>query len=317
MRSVALGILLLAGAGDIAAQSREGPRAAAINREIWLGLDSAYQQGREAGDLSLLKVELGRLFASMGDTSRLGLNWIGRHLDSFTHAEQEELYRVYIELHPSDRTTASLRDTIAANRLEDAPKEERAALYWAAVRNGKARIPGGADLVRSVALGMAAADGLEEFRAALTRFSSEINKAHPRSGYDESAYLLILLVFRAGAPDRAHANRLHAERLLELGDQQFFERMNSDTAFREATDGLASRACRNWQAPECLNRARLYARQREHQAKFREADSQTPAHPLPRSPDGELLWMSRLRAVTGGAGTLLLKRPKVSKKIEE
>lgn len=317
MRSIVVGILLVFGASNAIAAPGRDREPASVNREAWLQLESAYQKGRSAGDLSLLKGELARLFAKSEDFRRLGLNWIGRHMESLTHAEQEELYGLYIGLHPDDRTATSLRNTIAANRLEDAPREERATFYRIAVRDGSARVPGGDVTVRSVALGMAAADGLEEFRPLLAQFSSEIDSVHPRRGYKESDYLLVLLVFRAGASDRAHANRLHVERLLELSDKQFFERMNGEPAFREATTGLASLACRNWQTLECQKLARLYLRQKEYQAKLPRTESLTSPEEASRTPDGDLVWMSHLRSFSGGAGAFLLDRQEADKKIRE
>jgi hypothetical protein len=295
MQAIAFGVLLLLAAGNVAGVPSKNPGAASASRDAWLQLENAYQRGRATGDLSLLKVELERLFIKTEDFRVLGLNWIGRHLESLSHAEQEELYGVYLRLRPDDRTAASLRNTIAANRLEDAPREERAALYRTAVRDGSARVPGGDVMVRSVALGMAAADGLEEFRPLVIQFSPEINRAHARNGYQESDYLLILLAFRAGASDRVQANRLHAGRLLELSDDRFFERMNNEPAFREATNALASLACHAWQSGECQKLATLYVRQKEYQAKFQKTETLPSEEKAPpRTPDGDLVWMSHL-----------------------
>ncbi len=282
----------------IAPATVEQRQVDAQQRAQWSRLDAALAKRAARGELSELARELEEVFGSADPAmAQLGLAWIGRNQGAFTLEEESALYDVFARARPEDPMVVRLRERLALRRLAATSKANRAKVYWDAVQRGRARVPGGPALARTTALGMAAADGLEEFETAIQAYAKDLNATILHKGYTETDYWLWILRLRSGASDREQAVQKHMDRLVEMDSAQFASQMDSDLAFREAAINTAAAACGSMSHSGCPQVRRLVARQRTLDAERRNVgeavDRQT------RSAEVEPPWLGRLSGLAG------------------
>ncbi len=182
-----------------------------------------------------------------------------------------------------------------------APKAERVRVYSAAIVEGSTTLERGDRIIRQVAMGLAADDGLDELKPLIeVYYPEESPDARRQNPLPE---LLIRLELGAGAVDREDAGRLASERLAAMKDGEFRDRMNTDEAFRKVVDQVASYVCavdpfarrRN---PGCASVKEIVRRQvqLEEQAlqANRAATATSTSPPQPDQEPGET-WLVRMR----------------------
>lgn len=279
----------------------------------WAEVEKTFQAAKEGRDFSRVKQELRKFFSSESqDTKALGLRWLGYHRAEITSEELDDFSKLFLDLNSRSSLSEGVRVEMANRHLANAPAEERRAMYLTAVRTGSVKLEGVEKMPRFVALGRAAADGLEEFRPFVEQYREEINTAYPADPYRRSDKLIWMLKLRAGAKDRADAVRLHATRLAEIEDERLARLMDDDPAFREATMNLLQSACEKQLSEPCLNMGRIALRQgklREQRVKADPRKQEAIGHD---STD----WLEGLRGLTGPA-RVKVEREKVEASASE
>jgi hypothetical protein len=228
----------------------------------WAAVEHAFQTAKDTRDFSNVKAELLKFVASRSQEEREpGLRWIDYHRDDLTVEERDELDLLYLRSNPDE--SRSIKGTIALRRLDHAPAEERSALYLTAVRNGSVKLEAIHEITRAAALGRAAVEGLQEFKPFIEQYAGEIDRVFPQHGYRRSDELLWYLEFRSGARDSRDALELHARRLAEMDGERFASLMNTDRAFRAATEVVLAQGCERKLSVPCQDLARVMIEQEE------------------------------------------------------
>lgn len=290
---VALASFLAAGV-----MQADGPAPENYFDSRWAEVEKAFQASKESREFSRAKEELRKFFSSEGqDLKDLGLRWVYFHKADLNDRELEGLEDLFIELNPANSLSYGVRSTRAWRHFDNAPMEQKAVLYRRAVSNEKAVIEGVVEMPRQAALGLAALDGLEEFRPFIEQYREEIDRAYPADPYRRSEKLLWILKLRAGARDRADAVRLHAARLVEMEDERLARLMDGDPAFREATMNVLQSACEKRLAEPCLDMGRVALRQ----SKLREQQVKAGPRKQVAIPENGSDWLEGLRGLTGAA----------------
>jgi hypothetical protein len=261
----------------------------------WAPVESAFQAAKETRDFSRVRSELLKLFSSPDQEEKdLELRWISYHKEDLTLGEMDDLDLLFLRANPDQ--AYSVKGTIALRHLDSAPTDERRALYLTAVRNGSVKLEAIQEIPRFVALGRAAAEGLEEFKPFVEQYATEIDRAYPQQGYRRSDELLWDLKLRAGAKDRTDALRLHARRLVEMDDERFAGLMRTDRAFRAAAEALLVQGCEMRLAEPCLDLARVTMRQERLK---RARSGLEPESKAEATAEGN--WLVSFREMTGAA----------------
>lgn len=256
---VVLAALALAVAAEAANPSSRNPYDSR-----WNAAEKAFRMAGQSGDLTEVKNELGKFFASADrDDKSLGLRWIDYHKEDLSGDQRDELESLFIALNPTDTLTRSLRAEMARRHLEAAPVEVRRETYMTAIRSGTVMVESVTEIRRLTALGLAAADGLEEFRPFLEDYAADLNSAYPTMPGNNADYLKVLMDLRAGAKDRQDAVRRHAEKLAAMDAERLAALMAEDTAFRWATRNLAEDVCENQLSVACASLAQVALQQME------------------------------------------------------
>jgi hypothetical protein len=247
------------------------------------------------------------MFASEdGTVRRTAISWIGRHDNEISAGQTIAWFEAFLAAQPDDVMARSLRNAIADRRLASLSREERARLYWMAVREGSVDIGGSDRLLRSVALGRAAVDGLEEFEPAIRAYGGQPDIGSPFPSSQRSEELIWYVRLRTGARDRRDAERLHAERLAQMDPEELADRMTKDLDFQHATMGLMTSVCEKYKIrPPCVDLARAVLLQNDlanrrgqvhRELGSVEQGKQTTAWPS---------WLEKLHAGTEGVRTKL------------
>lgn len=268
--------------GDLLGNKGYDARCAPVER--------AFQAAKETRDLSKVKAELLKFFSSHSQEEReLGLRWINYHRDDLTVEERDELDLLYLRANPDE--SRSIKGTIALRHLDQAPAEERRALYLTAVRNGSVKLEAVQEITRAVALGRAAVEGLQEFKPFIEQYAAEIDRVFPQHGYRRSNELLWYLELRSGARDSADAIGLHAQRLAEMDGERFASLMNTDRAFRASTEVALAQSCERKLSVPCQDLARVMI----EQEKLKQAH---PGLGTEAAADRSGDWLENLREMT-------------------
>ena len=185
-------------------------------------------------DFSALKEEIKQRLATGDERVRdATLGWIEMQKAELTDAETADFEELYLEVSPNGPGSRGFRTHVATLRLSQLRQSQRAGIYWEAVRNGKADIGGVDPLVRAVALGMAAREGLIEFTEAITQYADELNRGQqPLLDGTTAGRLLWQMRLYAGAHDAKDATRLQAARLSSMDALEFRSAMTHDADFR-------------------------------------------------------------------------------------
>jgi hypothetical protein len=269
-------------------------------------LNSELREAERGGAMAGVMQELRRVFSGNNREAKLAaLKWIATQWDKGAVPSQvaDEMTMLFVELNPKDTDAMGVREAIARRHLAAAPREERAAKYWQAVREGKVIIEGVAEIVRIQAILLAAGDGLEELVPAIDQYAGEIDMLMPHADYRESALVRWTIELRRGAKDRRDAARVHVGRLGEMDDQRFWELMQGDRAFNEATLAVLAAACENAISAPCQELAKIDERQHVLWEKKRKENPQTAESTSP-APDPEVEgphWLQSFRIRTGSA----------------
>jgi len=227
----------------------EMPKPPAVHVE---SLDQALRAWEKTGSLLPLQSELQRRFASDNeDVRETALLWLGEHRSRFSEAEEVALSSIYVEQHPDDAVSMELKSRVALLRLQSSSRQDRAAFYRRAVREGHATAADGAEMDRVAALVCAAADGIQEFEGAIQEHASEIDGRVAPSNGSLSAEALWNVRLRAGARDRREAERTHVRNLRGMTAERFFSLMERDSSFRRATESLGNMVCHEERDEAC------------------------------------------------------------------
>jgi len=227
-------------------------------------VEKAYKAAMTTKDLSDVKRELRKLFGDPRmEVKVVALEWIGRHEDTLTPEQADELLMSFVELNPNEPMSASVRRGIAERHFILLPVGKRAEVCLEAVKNGETLFERQFRLVRTVALGVLANDGLAEFEPLVRQYAKEIDTVSGSSIYKESDYLLWVMKLRSGACDRADGYRLQALRLSQMEPEEFFNLMEKDSAFKWAAAELVPNACKEPLSEACVSLAKVAYLQQE------------------------------------------------------
>ena len=289
----------------------EGDRKREEATQKTLRLEAALKTGLEMKDFTSLQAEVVRQFVLPHEGEREAvLGWLGTHEFEIGTERVIEYGELYRKMYPTGETTENLKSSIADRRLRSATREERARVYWEAVRRGEVDYGARFMMPRSVAIGRACSEGLEEFADAARTYAVELDDLGGVPGVRRSRVAQWNLRFRHSARDGDDALRLHAERLLEMEPKEVADLMSTDLDFRQATLWLVEGACPGESRKPVTEACRALGRLFESQEKLRKEGWKPPQPQFP--PDlakagiAQVNWMSRLEGWTSEARHLML-----------
>ncbi len=237
--------------------SGERELAARDNEAVWASLDLALRDGKPAAIRALSE-------AFSCNEKRIALTWMGRNALAFSDLEVEEIYERFLAVDPDGPDSDGIREQLGLSRLRRLPREERALVYWEALKNGSATLTTGTRLTGTIALMRAAGEGLEEFYDELKRRAATLDEVVIRRGVKTSDLYLWSLRLGSGARDENDAQLRRTKRLLEMRQGAVAEDLRADSAFRTMVLMLAQGACSEpglARVPEaCRNMARFAER---------------------------------------------------------
>jgi hypothetical protein len=318
MRSLPLTVgVLLVGLSSygVAHSPTPVPKQFVEEREFWDKLEDAYKAGRPTRDFSALKEVLEERFADRRETIRDGtLRWLGKHYNDLTVDELSEFFQIYWRLQPDDSRSDGLRHVLAECRLAHSSRAERASVYWQALRDRKVDIGGPQPLTWMEALGKAAGEGMDEFRAAIEQHAAEVDALPGQKGTKWSDSLLWELTLRSGAQDEIDAHKLAAQRILGMPTTKVAGLMEDDPAFRGVVENLARVVCEEGRpiSEPCRNLASTYLRLEQYsEQKQGEAQAMQSSAPkaLDKHQSGSSDWLAALRRATEVAATEIRSEP--------
>jgi hypothetical protein len=255
--------------------------------------DAAFERAKVTGDLSEVKRELAKLYLDpSSEIQSAGLAWIGRHEKELTYEQQVELETLYLGVNPKGGFAAGVRESLARERFERWPREEREKAYWEAVKNGKVVVEEYYEIPRPLALGFAAMEGMEQFKPVIESHRAEINLLFKHPGPPETDLILWELELRAGAPSREAAVGIAVGRLAAYEDSQLASLMDEDAAFRQVVADTVDAACGEETAAACVESGRIAVRQEALRRERLRARGKEPPPCYPGS--GECDWVDRL-----------------------
>ena len=278
-----------------------------------LRLAAALEAGRETKVFTELRQEIARQFTLPHEGEREAvLAWLGSHEWEIGTELVIELDEVYRKMYSTGVTSEDLKSSIADRRLRIAPREERARVYWEAVRKGESDYGARSKMNRASAIVRACAEGLGDFAGPAQAFAAEIDADLSLPGVKRSRMALWDAQLRRGARDGDDAVRLHAERVLEMDPKEFADLMSTDLEFRQTTLGLAQGTCpmerggvlnekRKPLTEACRTMARLYLAQA---ARGKEGSREPKPELLPdpaRTEAARADWLTELGAWTANA----------------
>jgi hypothetical protein len=255
--------------------------------------DAAFERAKATGDLSEVKRELAKLYLDPStEIQAAGLAWIGRHAKELTDEQQVELEALYLEVNSNGDLARDVRQSLALQRFERWPREEREKAYWEAVKNGKVVVEDYQTITRSNALELGSAEGMDSLKPAVLQYKQELDRVFRNTGVANSSYLLWSMELRAGAPSREAAVGIAVGRLGAFEDSQLAALMEEDTAFRQVVADTVDAACGEETTAACVELGRVAVRQ---EALCRERLRAQGKEPPPCYPGSrECDWVERL-----------------------
>ncbi|MGV8040937.1 MAG: hypothetical protein AB2L07_12950 [Thermoanaerobaculaceae bacterium] len=192
------------------------------------------------------------------------LEWIRDNSDRLPVDFEEESLRLLVAKAPKNDPWFAEYEGKQLARLwwtKRSTQEQRRAIYWTAVRDGHAVTWGQELISRDDALYQAAIEGLTEFIPAMGQYSAELDRSHiwpSEFGPPQSKALPVVAHLREGAANGLDGAAVAARRLAAMGDQEFFDAMESDEVFRAVAVG-SLRICEGTNT--CATLAGIAARQ--------------------------------------------------------